>query len=96
MTSFAQVLMHNSDPAYASENRRTVEAEVRVDVDSAMWKGTVLGAPAPRIPARFEAGEPVGLRLSGYPPTLASGRLASEGSEYPASVVGRRDGCIRD
>src|SRR5260221_3553505 len=34
-------------------------------------------------------------RFTDHRPTPTAERLASEGSEYPASVVGRRNGCIR-
>jgi hypothetical protein len=67
MTSFAPVLLHNSDPAYASANRRTDEfqhPEVCIDCSrprsgynagSATWIGTWLGAPALSIIAKFVA-----------------------------------------
>jgi hypothetical protein len=35
-------------------------------------------------------------RFTDYRPTPTPERLVSEGSEYPVSVVGRRNGCIRD
>jgi hypothetical protein len=37
----------------------------------------------------------IGLRFADYWPTPSAECLASEWSEYPASAVGRRTGCIR-